>query len=601
MKRSAFLYICLAIIAIPSVSYAQDINFQVFVDKNKVSLGSALNLSVKIEGAHDFSAPELPKIDGFQSQYLGPSTQWSFVNGATSSSVTHNYTLIPLKVGIFEIPAITVSHKGKTHTSKPIQVEVLKGTVQQESPSSSQEQLDLEDRVFVVLQTEKNRIYEGQETSLMVKLYYSLPIRNIQFPEVEHEGLTIESFGNPKQYQEQIGGMAYNVVEFKTMIFGIRPGEFDIGPANMRCDLLVQRRSSRRRSVFDDFFSDNFFNDFFGRNELYPIYLKSPPIPLEVVALPKENVPNDFNGAVGSFYMDISTQPKKVKVGDPITLTIAIAGEGNFKTIEPPTLNLGNNFKIYDPEINQKVGVKEFKYVIIPKKHSIKEIPVVSFSYFDVKGQDYKTISEGPIAITVEEMPESQKTKIVVGGQTKSIEEFVPENLGEDIVYLKDSIGALRKKGGYLYRKVVFKIFVILPLSILVIAFIFRRHQERLSTDIKYARRLRAPKKARRGLHEANSFLETGNTEAFYQAIFKTLQEYLGNRFHLASAGITAGVVDTVLKERGLDQEILSKLRIFFQDCDQARYAPSSISRDQMLTTFRLAEEIIDYLERNKA
>ena len=88
-------------------------------------------------------------------------------------------------------------------------------------------------------------------------------------------------------------------------------------------------------------------------------------------------------------------------MGDPITLKMTISGEGNFKTVNIPTLNFGDAFKVYEPELQQDEGIKTFKQVIIPKSDTIKEIPEVRFSFFDTNLGRYSTITEGPVPIEV--------------------------------------------------------------------------------------------------------------------------------------------------------------------------------------------------------
>ena len=38
-------------------------------------------------------------------------------------------------------------------------------------------------------------------------------VKDIQCPEFEHAGFAADKFGRPRQYQEVLGGIAYNVIE----------------------------------------------------------------------------------------------------------------------------------------------------------------------------------------------------------------------------------------------------------------------------------------------------------------------------------------------------------------------------------------------------
>jgi len=68
----------------------------------------------------------------------------------------------------------------------------------------------------------------------------------------------------------------------------------------------------------------------------------------------------------------------------------------------------------------------------------------------------------------------------------------------------------------------------------------------------------------------------------------------------LPSAGITSSIVEEELKPRNINKVILDKIKECFNSCDTARYTSSSITREQMLRTFKLLGEIIDKLEKIK-
>ena len=128
-----------------------------------------------------------------------------------------------------------------------------------------------------------------------------------------------------------------------------------------------------------------------------------------------------------------------------------------------------------------------------------------------------------------------------------------------------------------------------------------QKRKEKLRTDIRYARRLSAPKKAKKGIREAQQYLNNSSPPEFYSSVFKTIREYLGDRFHLPAAGITADVVDNALKTKGISEDMLNRLRDIFKECDMARYAPSEFGKTEMEATFNKLKEVMDYLERQKS
>ncbi len=611
MKRIFSITVFFLLVLVPFAS-ARDIRFEVTVDKNKVSIGDTAQLNLSFYGAQDISAPDLPDIHGFDWRYLGPSTRMSIVNGRVSSSITHMYILIPLKVGEFTIPPFSVYYRGKTYTSEPIPIEVVQGPsrpvpqppAMEEEPSYEGEIKGLEDRVFLRMETEKSTAYVNEPIPVTIKLYIDrLSVRDIEYPEFAHGGFLADEFGEPRQFREVLGGVAYHVIEFRTNIWGMRPGEYKIGPAELKCNLLVKRkrRRSSRWPFFDDedFFGMDPFDSFFGGYVKYPLDLKSFTNTITIVPLPQEGIPPEFDGAVGEFQFRIEADPKEVKAGDPITLKMTVTGTGNFNTVKLPHMNADNNFKVYDPQIKQDRTGKTFEQVIIPKSDMVKEIPPVTFAFFDTRSGEYKRITRGPIPITVNPLPKGEKLRIFETAEGVARAMHKKEILGRDIIYIKDTPGGLKKRGKFLCQNKLFVIIQFFPISAVIFSLLFAKRRQRLETDIPYARRLRAPRRAKKNLLRVRHFLKTKDRDKFFEAVFKTLQEYIGDRFHLSAASITESVVDN-LARYDIEKDILDKLRECFSNCDMARYAPSEITDEQMDNTLKLLESVIEKLERLK-
>lgn len=603
--------------------YASDIQLEVTVERNKVALGESLQLNLSFQGTQNVSRPELDKIEGFDARYLGPSTMVSIVNGVVTSSITHVYTLVPLKTGTFIIGPFSIEAQGKTFTSKPITVEVVSSlsarphpySPNQPSEEPSPSKIDaeeLQDRIFLILSAGKRKAYLNEIIPLTIKLYVNrLGVRDIQFPELETNDFSIEKFGQPKQYREELGGVLYDVIEFTTDMFAMKPGEFILGPAKLKCNLVVRRKAQRRQNLFDDdffggFFKDDIFEDFFGRYEAYPLELKSTELPIAVLSLPREGKPEGFDGALGNFQLEVSGTPLQVKAGDPITLKMTVKGEGNFDTVNPPELQSKDGFKVYDPQVKQNETEKIFEQVLIPDSERITYIPQINFSFFNTKTGRYQVLTHNPIPITVSKAEESQ-TKLVelppssgVEGSQAQVSLAQKEELGKDIIYLKSSPGKLRRIGRYLYQSLSFWLSQILSFILFIGIILIHLKQQKLRTDVRYARRLQAPAKAKKAMKEVDRLLREGKKEAFFDAVYKSFREYLADRFHLPVGGITVITIEGLAKEKGLSSETLEKVNKIFADCDMARYTPAQFGPKQLEDIFQSLKEIIDELEKQR-
>jgi hypothetical protein len=579
---------------------ADKIDFEVSADRNVVAVGQGLKLQLKFENSKNVPSPRLDGIEGFQSRYIGPSTMMSIVNGRVTSSVTHIYSLIPLKTGKFRIGPFSFDYKGDTYTSNSLEIEVVDSHAAG-GPSTRHRGAEqvINDRIFLVMEAGKSKAYLNEMIPLTIKLYInSLSLRDIEHPLFEHEGISVGEFEEPRQYQERRGGLLYDVIEFKTKIFATRAGGLSIGPAKVKGNLLIKNQRHRRPSIFDDFFGGDPFGDFFGY-EKYPVELSSERISLDILPLPAEGRPDDFKGAVGSFGLSLEASPVEVMAGDPVTLKLSITGDGNFDTVTAPVLKGGEGFKTYEPQVTKGENNKVFEQVLIPGDETITKLPDVYFSFFDPEEAEYKTLVKKDIPLKVLK-PEKEEELMIFDAPQTVRKRPVKEKLGRDIIYIKESPGRFRARGAYLYKYPLFYIIQALPLILFLFLRALKRKKERLTSDIGYARRLSAPGKAKKGLRDAAEYLKSNSTEDFYGAVSKTIREYLGDRFNLSSGGMTIDVVDGLLRDKGISDEMLHAIKMIFQECDIARYSSAGLGKAEMEATLTRLKEVINFCERLK-
>ena len=122
------------------------------------------------------------------------------------------------------------------------------------------------------------------------------------------------------------------MLELRTAVFPIIPGDLIISPAKLKCDLIIPRQ---RESLFGDAF---LMISLAGEQRRFPIERATESVIIKAKPLPEQGKPIDFKGAVGSYNMEVSTKAQQVKVGDPITLSISVYGEGNIQTVSEPLL-----------------------------------------------------------------------------------------------------------------------------------------------------------------------------------------------------------------------------------------------------------------------
>jgi len=298
--------------------------------------------------------------------------------------------------------------------------------------------------------------------------------------------------------------------------------------------------------------------------------------------------------------VEVTVDPKEVKVGDPVVVKTTIRGRGNLDTVTAPEIVLSDKFKTYEPQVAIKGGKKVYEQVIIPKSPDIKEMPAVSFSFFDPGSKRYKTIQKGPFSIEVARVPESESGVKMFSMSSGSESFYSKEQIGEDIIHLKENIGDLSPKGRFAYNSLMFWAGQFVLTAAFFAFYVLSRRKERMLSDKSYARFLKAPKNARKGIAAAAACLDKKDFSAFYDIIFKVLQEYLAGRFNLHRGNIQVQAVRDKLTPGKYDEAMLKELEEIFSKCEMARYAPAVSGEKDPEGVLKKTREIINYLEKIK-
>ncbi|KJU87202.1 BatD protein, partial [Candidatus Magnetobacterium bavaricum] len=570
MKKEAFVKNAMVVIVILTltcaIAVAEDVSFGISVEKEDLLVGQSTRLSLTFQGSRDVPEPQFRYLEGFSIRYIGPSTAIAITNGRYTSSITHNYLITPLKPGTFTIGPLAVTYKGNTYTSNAIKINVPQETTDI-TPKSPQEEVygtkpyKKTERVFISLVPEKATVYINEAIPVSVKLLArDIGVRDIEFPELSNVNISIGQFDKPSSQRVNIGGLQYDVMEFKTTMFGTSTGQFKLGPASLECTVLIRQGGP--------FGNDDFFSGMF--NSTKPVTLKSEVLNISVLPLPQDNKPRDFKGAVGSFDLDVGLSAAEVKVGDPVTVKMTITGKGNFNTVTVPAVSNTENLKLYDPYIKQNKGSKVFELAVMPTKNSVNSIGPFRFSYFDPASQTYHTITKEALPIKVTGSEADLKTA-AVDAPSKGQKQH--ETFGRDLAFIKDSPGSLRKKSEpLLYLSPLYWLLYVVAMLVYVAVFVVHRRRQRLESDDGYARSLKAPKKARTALKAVKVLLDEGKAVEFYDGVFRLLSEYFADKFHLNSGETTSDTLVKVLRGKGVGEDILSMLEDILGICDKARF-----------------------------
>ena len=588
------------LLAPSGVLKADAITFEATVNTPRISLDEVLQLTLTFTGVNqDLDPVSLPILDGFTAKYLGPSTNVSIVNGDYHSERSFIYNLFPSKVGRFQIPPISATIAGQTYTTKPIDIEVVENTAQASNAAASPNQAptadSLKDKILIMVSVDKTDVYFNERVPLTVKLLVNgIPIRDIQYPQFDKTGLTVDEFDKPEQNSEVYNGIRYDTVVFKTNIYPSHLGDLGLGPVEIQGNVVYKTGQSNPFGQDNNPFGAEIFNNFFDSYATRPMTATSQPIHLHVSPLPSEGRPDDFSGAIGqSFDFQASVSPLQVKAGDPLTLKMNITGNGNFKSLQMPEFKAAG-FKSYDPQIKSTGNVKTAEEVIIPTETGIKEVPALHFSYFDTSVKNYKTITQGPFSIQVTAPSPDQDFKAV--GFT-NIGNAVATPPSHQFSFGK-MLGKILKAVGKLYQSIWFWISLAVIFTAWISNIFWRRFQGRLSQDPAFARRFKAVREARQALIPAEGYITAGKTKDFYALISKVLRDYLANKLNQSSAALSEEVILNRLKTAKLDNAQLTQLKNLLEYSDLVCFAGAYRDSAQMRGYLSITQDLIARFEK---
>jgi hypothetical protein len=602
LVERAFL---LALLAASGAS-AQDVRVEAAVNAERIGVEDVLELTVSISGGDADGEPVLPPMD-FRVASRSTSSQISIVNGRMSSTRSYIYQLLPQKEGTFEIGPVEVVVEGTTHRTTPIQVEVRPGSLVTRRPrglgspfdpfegfgGTRRQELDLkEDDVFVRAEVSKRSVFQGEQVVVTYRLYSRyVPLG----PEIADDpplsGFWVEEVDlgqEPSVERRTVEGKQYISFPLKQRVaFPTQSGKLEIPPLTFSMAFRLT--------------SGDPFDAFFARASS-PITLQSQPVSIDVAPLPPSGRSADFKGAVGKFELQAKVSQEEVAAGDPVTLTLAIAGKGNLRSVTPPDLPELRGFRAFAPKTEEKAragasgleGEKSWEYVLVPESSGLKEVGPWRFQYFDPEEKRYVTASVGPLQMRV--VGDATAASSGLGG------DMVPRRdvtvLREDIRFLKPAPSRLGAASRPFHETPWFYAALALPVLWNLGLRAYLKHQEKEKTHSHLFRSRRAHRMARERLKKAAKLASEGSRD-FYDEIAAALYRYVGDKSAVSPSGLTSSSIAALLLEHSVPEERRREFAEVLGKCEEARFTPGARSREDMDSMRRRTEELIVEVERH--
>jgi hypothetical protein len=553
--------------------------FTATLDRESLTVGESATLTLTFEGQPK-SIPSLQAIPNLQFTSPQSSRNISIVNGQVSYTTTQTYELTPTQPGDFVIPALQAEVDGQLLSSHPLKLKALK-TQAANASAPTGDQL-----AFMKLSFPKKEVYVGEVFAVEVQLYIRDGIVNAENilqsfeafngTPIKAEGFSVLKTARAQRRRARAGNATYSVATLVTSLTPVKTGPLTLGSIDITLPLQLPAPNQRRDPFFDPF-------GMFQQYQEKRLSLSAETNVLSSLSLPKENIPPNFNGAVGNFTMTISAGPTNVAIGDPITVKIQISGHGAFDSLNLPAQPAWRDFNTYPPTTRVDTtdalgleGSKTFEQVVVPQSADIKELPTVSFSYFDSDQKSYRTLSHEAIPLIVR--PSGAAPPPTVVAAARGTADNQPP--AQDIVDIKQRLGTLAQIGRPLIARPWFVGLQSVPVLAWVCALVWRRRSDMLANNPRLRRQRRVAQIIRDGLVKLRQHATAKDSDQFFVTLFHLLQEQLGERLDLPATAITEAVIEENLRPGGVAEPTLIALQEIFQVCNLARFAPIKTSQE---------------------
>jgi hypothetical protein len=555
------------------LSSAAAATFTASLDRDTITLGESATLSLSFEGATPDNVPLPPVNPNLQITEAGTSTQFKFINGQSSSGLTHSFRLTPRQAGDYTIPALTVDVGGEKLTSQAVTLKVLKPSAPSQAAVNSGSEL-----AFLKLALPRKEVYVGETFTAQLQLYLLSRVQavgQIQLTAFPAEGFTVGKMIDGPRRQVQIGNGVYTVIPVEVALKPIKAGQLSIGPITF--GLVVELPGTRQRDVFDPF-------GMFSHGEQRQISVATSTETVQSLMVPRDGAPADFNGAIGRFSMTMSAGPTNVAAGDPITVKVQISGRGSLDALTLPDQPAWHDFKTYPPttkvETSDQLGLqgtKTFEQIVTPQSTEIKALPPISFSFFDPDAKAYRTLTQPALPLLVKPGGQAAAPTVLASAQPNRDNSPPPS---QDIVPNKQRLGSLAQITVPLAEQTWFLALQSVPLLAFVSAVVVRRRADNLANNPRLRRQREVHYLVDQGLRDLNRFAAANSSEEFFGMLVRLLQEQLGERLDLPASAITEAIIEERLRPRGVSEGILNPLQELFQLNNLVRYAPIKTSQE---------------------
>jgi len=543
------------------------------LDARQVLVQESFTWTLEVQGSNSMPNIRLGDIDKI-ALLSGPmqSSNYSIVNGKTTSKKSITYTFVAMEPGKVVFPAVEVRLGNKTYKTQALKLEIVAARTGRGNQGAASQ------TVFMRAIPSKSSVYVGEPLTIRYKLFSKVGIYNYKIEKLpDAVGFWAEDVPQsvqPRLVSEVVDGVRYNTAVLKTVLYyPTRSGDLVIDPLKSEIEVEVKSKQRTTRRFNDPFFNDPFFS---GNRKAWKNFLTAP-VKIRVKSLPEPR-PRKFSGAVGSFQIRAGLDTNAVFANDAVGLNISLSGSGNFKSLQIPEPKLPEGVDVFKPERTEKISIKGMKhagtkkttYLLVPRVTGELDLDPIEFTYFDLKTQKYITRSSGKMKLSVYDAEGNQP--VVTSGYSREEVELMQE----DIRYIKSADENFTHSqtsaiGGS------FWVLHVAGLLALIIVYAYEIQSKRLESNADLRRRTNAIKEARKQLKRAEKLSE--DSEELRALLHQCITGFIGARFNVAENTLDTSEFAELLGSHEVAADVIEETMSFLEGLSMDRFAPGAVKR----------------------
>jgi hypothetical protein len=595
----------------PVAASPGEIDVYAAVEKDTVYVGESFTLQIIINGSNSPQQPQLTGFNDFTSSFQGGYDQSSqkieIRNGKKTTEIKEVYVflyeLTPEKTGTLEIPPVTVQVGGSSYKTNTLYVTAKKPA-------------EVSHYKFRLL-PDRTTCYVGEKLYINVIWYWAQDIKGpVDFHIPLFEDTRVEVLdppvptdqnkeyatlvvGNQETYAVKgsaiLDGKSYNTYSFKKILVPKKTGTINVNDTTLSFYGVAGDKAKR---------------DSWGRRVLDRIVIPSNKFSLIIRDLPETGKPENFSGLIGDFSLSVRAAPVDVRVGDPITLTITLKGDGYLEDADIPPLDemplLNQDFRIPRDIAPGRVNGNEVIFIqtLRPLDEAVSEIPAFDIPYFDVKTGKYAVMKTEKIPLQVQ--PATNELSVTdmegsdpvdtTGREIELWEEGIAHNYeGYDILRPQAyGLESFLSHPGYLFL-IIFPV-----ITYLILLYIFR-----FSPLVRKDTSALLVKKTLGELHttldkgQEGEFDKEFSRKEYLAQLMKELKAYLGAKLKTRAGALTILDIEKPMEEHGVSKETIAELKKVFETCEAIHYAGNAYPMKNITDLIAQTRNLISGIERS--